>query len=346
MTSRIPGTVSNLVVSQKVAAMAAIGLDARRILGLAGLPADAFEDPRGRLPAEACIPLWAAAVHVSEDPAIALRVGAALPAGALGSYEYMLRNSPTLREMVEHADRFMKLIDDMTRVVLVESDETAVIRVHRTGGHSFPAHDIECGFAAVLAFAQREVDAVRFCAVQFSHAAPTAPLRYEKHFACPVRFGAEHDEMHLPAFLLQERAPQADPNLGRVLQEHNEYLLSRLPSDSPFVYQVRSKLVERLRAGELPDPRAVARELHLSERTLRRRLQAEGTGYHALLDDVRAQLARQYVIETREGFDTIAHRLAFADASAFFRAFRRWTNTTPAQFRKQEAVGPALPSRR
>jgi AraC-like DNA-binding protein len=340
MTSRIPGTVSNLVVSQKVDAMATLGLDTRRILGLAGLPPETFEDPRGRLAAEVTIPLWEAAVRVSGDPAIALRVGAALPAGALGSYEYLLRNSATLREMVAHADRFMKLLDDMTRVVLVESPETAAIRVHRRGGHPFPPHDIECGFAAVLAFAREKLEAIRFCAVRFAHAAPTAPSRYEKHFACPVRFGAEHYEMHLPAFVLQERAPEADPNLGRVLREHSEYLLSRLPSDNPLLYQVRSKLVERLRVGDLLDPRSVARELHLSERTLRRRLQAEGTGYHAIVDDVRAQLARQYVIETREGFDTIARRLAFADASAFFRAFRRWTNTTPAQFRKRDTVVP------
>ena len=179
---------------------------------------------------------------------------------------------------------------------------------------------------------------MRFCAVRFSHAAPTDVARYEKHFACPVRFGAEHDEMHAPAFLLEGHAPQADPNLGRVLQEHNEYLLSRLPSDDPFVYLVRSKLVDRLRGADLPDPRWLARELHVSERTLRRRLQAEGTGYHALLDEVRAQLARLSVIETREGFDAIARRLAFGDASAFFRAFRRWHGTTPAQYRKETAV--------
>jgi AraC-like DNA-binding protein len=339
MTSRIPGTVSNLIVSQKVAAMGAIGLDTHRILGLAGLPAKSFEDPRGRLATEVCVPLWAAAVRVSGDPAIALRVGAALQAGALGSYEYLLRNSETLRETVVRADRFMKLMDDMARIVLVESDEVAVLRVHRVGGHPFPPHDVECLFSAVLAFGRKEVGAVRFCAVRFSHAPPTDPSRYERHFACPVRFGAEHDEMHLPAFLLEGRAPQADPNLGRVLQEHNEYLLSRLPSDDPFVYLVRSKLVQRLRDANLPDPRWVARELHMSARTLRRRLQAEGTGYHALLDDVRAQLARQYVLERREGFDAIATRLAFGDASAFFRAFKRWTGTTPAQYRKRDATG-------
>jgi AraC-like DNA-binding protein len=339
MTPRIPGTVSNLVTSQKVAAMAALGLDMDRILGLAGLPSARFEDPHGRLPTEVIPPLWAAAIHVSGDPAVALRVGTQLQAGALGSFEYLLRNSETLRETVDRADRFMKLMDDMARVRIVESGDVVALRVHRTGGHPFPPQDIECWFAAVLSFARKDIPTLYLRAVHFTHAAPTSPALYAKHFGCPVRFEADHDEMHMPAAMLQERAPHADPNLGRVLQEHTEHLLSQLPRADPFVYAVRSKLLEQLRSGA-PDPSSVARALHVSERTLRRRLQAEGTGYQALLEDLRMQLARQYVGETNQGYEVIARRLAFSDSSAFFRAFKRWTGTTPSQFRKEARRSP------
>jgi AraC-like DNA-binding protein len=338
MTPRTPGTVSNLVVSQKVAAMAALGLDAKRILGLAGLPAARLEDPHGRLPTEAIVPVWAAAIRLSGDPALALRVGTQLQVGALGTYEYLLRNSETLRQIVERADRFMRLMDDMARVQFIERGDVAALRVYRSGGYAFPPQDVECWFAAALQFARKEVPTLRLLSVRFTHTAPTDPAHYAKHFGCPVGFEAVHNEMHLPIAFLDERPPRADPNLGRVLQEHTEYLLSQLPSADPFVYAVRSKLLEQLRSGA-PETAAVARALHVSERTLRRRLRAEGTGYQALLEDLRMQLAGQYVGQTREGFVAIARRLAFSDASAFFRAFKRWTGITPAQYRKRMVEG-------
>jgi AraC-like DNA-binding protein len=336
MASPIPGTVSNLIVAQKVAAMAALGLDTRRILSMTRITVQRLADPRGRIPTEECIPLWTAAVRVSGDPAIALRVGAVLEAGALGSYEYMLRNSGTVRQTVERADRFMRLMDDMARISLLEFEGKAVLRALRTGGHRYPPHDIECWFSALFAFARKEIPALYPCAVHFAHAAFGDPSRYEEHFGCPVTFGAPHNELHLPASLLEIRVPSADPNLGRVLEEHSEYLLSQLPRVDSFVHLVRGKLLERLESAVLPDPRSIARELRVSERTLRRRLQSEGTGYHALLDDVRGQLARQYVLGTYDAFEVISKRLAFGDASAFFRAFKRWTGPTPAQFRKHD----------
>lgn len=333
MPPSIPGTISTLQIAPKVAAFDALGLDTERILGLAQLPRERFADADARLPAETEFALWEAAIAVTGDPALGLRVAQHMRTGAFGGYEYLLRNSASLQQAFERADRYMRLIDDLARITVEVRGELVTTRLFRMGGHAAPPADVECLFAFIAGVLKAELPAARLSAVHFAHRAATALAPYEQHFECPVRFEQPAYELLFPASMLA-LAPtrRADPELGRVLEEHAKLLLSKMPELDPFLQAARSEMLQQLRQERLT-PSNLARALHLSERTLRRRLQAHGTGYQPLLDSLRAELAQQYVAQTREPFDVIAGKLAFADASAFFRAFKRWTGTTPAQFR-------------
>src|SRR5262249_16989559 len=150
----------------------------------------------------------------------------------------------------------------------------------------------------------------------------------------PIELAAANNELEVDASLLARPVRSADPNLGRVLEDHTRRLLAELPERDAFRAMAEAEL-RTLIAGRSPSVDALARALRVSERTLRRRLQAEGTSYQALLDGIRETLARELVARTRDGFEVIADRLAFADASTFFHAFKRWTGMTPAQFRKR-----------
>jgi AraC-like DNA-binding protein len=97
-------------------------------------------------------------------------------------------------------------------------------------------------------------------------------------------------------------------------------------------HQVRQVLCRLLPQGE-PKREAVAQALLLSERTLQRRLQEEGTSYQQLLDDTRRELAEQYLAQPNLPLLEIAYLLGFADPSNFFRAFRRWFDATPGEYR-------------
>ena len=93
-------------------------------------------------------------------------------------------------------------------------------------------------------------------------------------------------------------------------------------------------VVQRLANDRALSLAAVARQLCVSERTLQRRLAAAGTGFRELCNDVRCELARQYLADSTQSLGEIAFRLGFDDANSFFRSFRRWTGTTPGSFRR------------
>jgi AraC-like DNA-binding protein len=332
MLPAMSATVSTIPMAFEVSTLAALGVDTDRVLGLAGLTRERVADPHGRLPVEALFRFWDAAIRVSGDPSIGLRVGASIHQGALGGFEYMLRHSASMRQCLDRAERYMRLVDDVGRVDLVEAGELAALRVSRRGGYPYVVPEIECLFAAWRSILDKEWPGSHILAVRFAHACPTTPAAYVRHFGCSVRWGEEHNEVEFPAALLDVPARHADAALGEVLEDHARHLLDELPDGDPFIQAARSELRAQLGRGA-PSIVLLARALHMSERTLRRHLDAQGTSYQALLEELREELACHYVARTKDGFDVIAERLAFADASTFFRAFKRWTGTTPAQYR-------------
>lgn len=129
----------------------------------------------------------------------------------------------------------------------------------------------------------------------------------------------------------------ADPALGRVLERYADRVLLSKPSvEEALVDRVRRLLFTELR-GEAPQAADVARRLGMSERTLSRRLKEEGVTFAALLDSVRHEMATRRLGAPDGNPAEVAFCLGFSDVSTFYRAFRRWTGTTPAQFRRSVA---------
>ena len=331
-------TISTLILAFELGVFESFGLDTDRILGLAELSRECLADPAGRVPLAARFRWWDAAVSVSGDPALGLRVGSVMPVGALGSFEYLLRNCASLGEVITRANEFMRLVDETGVIEIVREGDVAALRASRSGGYPNAPPEIDCLFAASLVIVEEALPGARLLSVRYSHPAPTDVAVYTRHFGCLVRFESEHNEIRFPAELIDAPQAHADRNLARVLEEHARHLLAHLPDEDPFLQTARRELLQQIDRGA-PSATQLARALGSSERTLRRRLDAEGTSYNALLGEVRQALARRYVTQTREGFEAIAERLAFADASTFFRAFKRWTGMTPAQFRERAKLG-------
>ncbi len=125
--------------------------------------------------------------------------------------------------------------------------------------------------------------------------------------------------------------PTANEALAQLHDRFAGEYLARF-SESRVTHQARQVLCRLLPQGE-PKRDSVAQLLHLSQRTLQRRLQEEGTSYQQLLDDTRRELAEQYLGQPNLTLLEVAYLLGFADPSNFFRAFRRWFDMTPGEYR-------------
>lgn len=151
-----------------------------------------------------------------------------------------------------------------------------------------------------------------------------------------MRFGAERTAAAMDARRLSAPVVQDEATLGALLRRAPAALLSRHDYGTTVAEQVRRVLVPSLRAGgpaRLPEAADVAARLAVSASTLRRRLRQEGTSFQELKDAVRQDAAIEGLVGGREPIAAVAARLGFSEDTAFHRAFRRWTGTTPGAFR-------------
>ena len=155
---------------------------------------------------------------------------------------------------------------------------------------------------------------------------------YEAHFHCPVKFKADQNaliftkaDMELPfvtnnAELLAIVAPQLEAELAEQLAQKT------------FSEQAKA-ILKRLLAGQRPGIQDLARELHLSTRTLQRRLTDQGLTFQRLLEEARRELAHHYLLHSSLELNETAYLLGYEDANSFFRAFHHWEGTSPGQWR-------------
>jgi AraC-like DNA-binding protein len=168
--------------------------------------------------------------------------------------------------------------------------------------------------------------------LHFTFGRPRGAKNDVEVFGCPVLYGQPENE-----FLFDLDWLNAPPNFGNevtyseVLQLCGK-LLSELRLNTGVAGQVREIFLSRL--GQPPSFELVAERLGMSPRTLRRKLEQEGTSFRELIDELRAHAAIKYVRDTDLTIEDVAYALGFSDAAAFRHAFRRWTKSAPHEYRR------------
>jgi len=310
------------------------GTDEAQLLaraGIAMLPAD----PLARIPLDAVVRLWRAAAELTGDAAFGLHMGQSIEPTSFNVVAYTLVSSTTLREAFGHLQRFQRLVSDGARLQLVEQNQVAWLVYHPV--------------EATLHFAPLQVEAVLACAVRLlrwimgsafspkkicmTHAAISPLAAYRDILGCDTEFQSTFNGIGLPLPLLDALLPARNPELCRLHESLARRHLASLENSASVKTRVAAVLQQVLAQG-MAHKEQVASLLGMSARTLQQRLADESTSFIETLDQVRHQLALEYIGDPMLSFGQIAVLLNFSDASAFYRAFKRWTGGVPGDYRR------------
>lgn len=279
------------------------------------------------------------AAQLLDEPHLGLLLPAALRFNTYQLPELAARASSTLREALERMVQYAPLIHSAVVFALEQQDELARF-THRVAGHprgvGRPLH--EYAVAAMVHHARARTQA-EFQAkeVHFIHARPPSLEVLQAHFpGAALRFGQLENAIVFDARWLEQVQVTADPRLlGTVDAFARDALSRQLARDGEFTDRVRELLRQQLADGDLR-VRALARELHMSVRTLQRRLEEDGHTFASVLDGVRSDVARALVGAGQIPLSDVATRLGFSEFATFSRAFKRWYAVPPGAYRTQQ----------
>ncbi len=311
------------------------GVDCRSVFAALDLDYAALEDADARFSQDNMTRLWRRAVELSGNPAIGLNMAKVVRPASFHVVGYALMSSRTLKEGFTRLVRYQRIIAEGADLSFrpLAQGYGLILSIH---GDTLPParQSAEASLAYALAFCRwmtgKPISPLRIC---FQGDPPADLEPYKQVFQAPLQFNSEHYALLFAPADMEIPLPTANVALAQLHDRFAGEYLARF-SDSRVTHQARQVLCRLLPQGE-PKRESVAQALCLSQRTLQRRLQEEGSSFQQLLEDTRRELVVQYLAQPNLTLLEIAYLLGFADPSNFFRAFRRWFACTPGEYRAQ-----------
>ena len=334
------GDLSVGFVQQLADAVRSCGHDPLPLLDQYGLDAARLSQPMARLSIPRYMRLGHAAIALTGDPALGLRMGQLSRLSQAGLAGVTAAQAPTVREAARTLIRFEALYGSNYRgqSSLHEDAQGAWLRFYSISPYNaynrFVVDSIISGWLHQLSAVADRPLTCEHIEIEFSE--PEYAEQYSVLSHNPVRFRADTNQLRLNHATLDRRNPQHCPSTWAYLLQLCERELEQLTRTRSLRERITQLLGPLLNGGREPDLEEVAARLKLPTWTLRRKLTEEGTQFRAILNDTRRDLAMTYIRDTELAFGEIAYLLGFASAEAFQRAFKRWNAETPGEFRRRQ----------
>lgn len=332
--------VPNTLIPAFIALCAQYGISPDVASRRAGLLPQLLTDPQAVLTVAQFDALILAIQDELKDPAFALHLGEFIRIDLLQMVGTLVVTAPTPREALAQFVRFKKLLHPVGDLLLREEGRMAHI-IYRTGpneGVSGRFHYSEMYASAIICIARALLRRdIKVYGVSFTHDGSAYRDEIARIFGTQdIRFNAEDNIATFERDLLDEPLPGHFPEYHRQIEQLAARRLAELPDGGNTSGAVLRYLEEQIgrRVVGMED---VAKHLDMTLRTLQRRLKDENTTYAALRDSVRYRYAQKYLKDPGMDMDSIAAALGFSETANFYPAFKRWSGTSPGEFRRRNA---------
>jgi AraC-like DNA-binding protein len=341
--------VSILLARALVEGVENAGTSRAAFLEQAGLTSERLDDVEERLDVEEYASMIELALDITGDQALGLHMGIASNAATYSLIAPLVSHAASLRQALEGLFRFHRLLTDRDPMRVIERNRTVTL-VYLVGTGSercrrFWSESTVAGWYKMLRYFARGARPDR---IAFEYAAPPYRAEYTRAFEGAESFGEEYTGLVFDRSFMDVIQPNRDPEFHAALEAQAERRVARLTGKLTIKDRLRDHVMT---AKGRWDMEATARALGMSARSLRRRLREEGVSYNDVVERALATLSTRLLVDERRTIQDVAYAMRFSDPSAFSRAFKRWTGSTPNQYRMQhtrprsDVAGRAAPSR-
>lgn len=326
----------------------ALRLDVDQILRDSHIDRATLEDPEIRFAGLQVGLLWMYAEQSYRKPTFGIDLCTRIPFGRLELVDYLVGACPTIGAGIECLVHHSRLCASGFKYRIDNVTHEGVAGRRLVADHEQPIAALPPSMAeytwGCMVFRTRETIGKAFVPVLTLRQRPqVSNAELMDLFGHIPELGTE-ESLFVPNAQWDLENPRRDPMLHKLLTAHARDVEARLPEDD-FLSTLQGAIVSAMHQGD-PSIVRVATRLGLASRTLQRRLEADGLVFQKVLEDLRHEMSLRYLESSRLSITEVSQLLAYADASAFGRAFRRWTGKSPAAFRQSRvrASAPLAPS--
>lgn len=272
--------------------------------------------------------------HLGQRPGIGLLAGRRYPLNVYGIWSFALLSSRTGREAAHLGLRYLDLTYAFHGMRLEEYAEETHLLFDDSGVpedlRSFLLERDLAGMLCVQRVLTNQSNVLKRLDLRLAE--PADVSLYQQELGFLPHFAQADNRLVIDNHWLDRPLPGANPQMVAQCEAQCQELLDKRRHRAGLAGQIRTLLLSR--PGHLPSMEQMATSLHMSSRTLRRRLESEGSSFRQLLEEVRQALAEELLATGGLTLEEIAERLGYGEVSNFIHAFKRWKGVAPRQFQR------------
>lgn len=312
-----------------------LGYSTESVFDAVGLDPKKLKDTNARYSTQQMQQLWHTAVELTGDPMFGIKVAGYWHPTTFHALGYSWMASGSLKEAMERAVRYSKVVSDLVQLTFEYTNGAYKLGIgmHATGATPVP-ESVDAA-AAVFVHMTRLVygDEINPILVTLPRPKPPTAKEFSEFFNSPIEYEAQETALFFIDDQVEKSLPTGNVELAHANDKIVKDYLSHLDR-THVAMQVKSKIVDLLSSGMVTE-QDMANALHLSLRSLQRKLREEGTSYKVILEETRRELAKKYIQNSRLSISEISFLLGFSEISNFSRAFKRWNGRAPSEFRSE-----------